>query len=66
MSEALDMSEASFFLLYFKSHDSEDLAVITSTIHEDDRGYESVGSDLKPEYAGVTDGSAVTKCLTCH
>lgn len=25
------------------------------------RGYEGVGSDLKPEYAGVADGSSVTK-----
>ena len=26
------------------------------------RGYTSVGSDIAPEYAGVQDGSAVTKC----
>ena len=26
------------------------------------RGYEAVGSDIAPEYAGVQDGSAVTKC----
>ena len=25
------------------------------------RGYEGVGSDLAPEYAGVNDGTAVTK-----
>ena len=25
------------------------------------RGYEGIGSDLAPEYAGVQDGSAVTK-----
>lgn len=29
------------------------------------RGYEGVGSDLAPEYAGVNDGTAVTKHLTC-
>ena len=26
------------------------------------RGYEAVGSDIAPEYAGAKDGSAVTKC----
>ncbi len=26
------------------------------------RGYEAIGSDIAPEYAGVQDGSAVTKC----
>lgn len=30
------------------------------------RGYEGIGSDITPEYSGVQDNTAVTKCLTFH
>lgn len=30
------------------------------------RCYEGIGSDIAPEYSGVQDNTAVTKCLTFH